>query len=409
MTQDFRSHHGVNAPQTGAPSAQPHQGYAQPQAGGWSPQTAPQGYAAAPHVAHQGGSTVHSGQQSAPHAAQSYAAQQPSYHEQLYAQGHGQSQYGAPHGFAAPDAEYDDGSATAAMPRLGAAQWAGAAISFALVLTLGVWGYKQMVRDVSGVPVIRAMSESARSVPEDPGGQLAMHQGLAVNSVTADGSAAAPADSLILAPKPIALTDEDQPMGEIEPEATLVSYTPETNAYAVPADEGLTQIAVDVDPLELDAVEPVSASVELEPEADLGPEIVVSPMPKPRPVRLAAAQTNTTIKTDASPSLDGVAGDIFAAIGATEEVSPADVSADTPMVQLGAFPKRDSAVMEWDRLSTKFADFMEGKKRVVAEATSGGKPFYRLRAIGFENTEDSKRFCAALNAMKTGCVPVARN
>ncbi|MFT6652193.1 MAG: hypothetical protein ACJAX2_002053, partial [Celeribacter sp.] len=70
-------------------------------------------------------------------------------------------------------------------PQLGATQWGGAVVSLALIVGLGVWGYNLMARDVSGVPVIRDMSGNARSVPENPGGQLAMHQGLSVNSVTA--------------------------------------------------------------------------------------------------------------------------------------------------------------------------------------------------------------------------------
>ena len=97
--------------------------------------------------------------------------------------------------------------------KLNVAQLAGAGVSLALIIGLCVWGYRLMVRDVSGVPVIRAMSEEARLVPEDPGGQLAMHQGHAVNTVTADGSAAAPADRLVLPPGAMELADEDQPMG----------------------------------------------------------------------------------------------------------------------------------------------------------------------------------------------------
>ncbi|MEN8836518.1 MAG: SPOR domain-containing protein [Celeribacter marinus] len=393
MTQDFKSHQGTHSAQIDGYAAQPNYGHVPPQHG--QPQHGGQPHAQ--YGASRDPSGVHSEQQYAP---------QPAYHApRLHAQHHGQygSQFGAPE---AGYADYDDG-AVAQMPRLGVTQWAGAAVSLVLVLSIGVWGYKQMVRDVSGVPVIRALAGEARSIPDDPGGQLAMHQGLAVNSVTADGSAAAPADRLMLAPKPIALLDEDQPMGEIEPEATFVAYAPDTNAYAIEADDGLTQIAVVPDALELTDFEQVSAP--LASGVDLGPDVSVSPMPKPRPVRLAAAHAANATATDALPSLDGVAGDILAAVGATDEVDMASLSADTAIVQLGAFPKRESALIEWDRLSAKFSDFMDGKQRVVVEATSGGKPFYRLRAVGFANTDDSKRFCAALNAMNAACVPVARN
>ena len=43
---------------------------------------------------------------------------------------------------------------------------AGAALSVALVVGVGVWSYRLMVRDVTGVPVIRAMSGPIRTSPE---------------------------------------------------------------------------------------------------------------------------------------------------------------------------------------------------------------------------------------------------
>ena len=75
---------------------------------------------------------------------------------------------------------------------------AGAAVSLALIAGVGVWGYKLMVRDVSGVPVVRAASGEMRVRPEEPGGQLARHQGLAVNAIAADGVAAGPVDQVTL-------------------------------------------------------------------------------------------------------------------------------------------------------------------------------------------------------------------
>ena len=69
----------------------------------------------------------------------------------------------------------------------------GAVASVALVAGIGVWGYKLLMRDVSGVPVVRALEGPMRIAPEDPGGRPADHQGLAVNEVAAYGTAAAPA------------------------------------------------------------------------------------------------------------------------------------------------------------------------------------------------------------------------
>ena len=71
---------------------------------------------------------------------------------------------------------------------------AGAMMSLALMVGVGVWGYKLLSRDVTGVPVVRAVEGPMRVQPADPGGEPADHQGLAVNDVAARGSAAAPAE-----------------------------------------------------------------------------------------------------------------------------------------------------------------------------------------------------------------------
>lgn len=299
-------------------------------------------------------------------------------------------------------------------PQLGATQWGGAVVSLALIVGLGVWGYNLMARDVSGVPVIRDMSGNARSVPENPGGQLAMHQGLSVNSVTADGSASAPADTLTLAPRPMALTDEDRPMGDT---VTIVSSYQPDNAYtqtpeplpvvaplaAQVAAQVATQASVP-DPLELSRVEAVSADA----SQDLNTSAFArSPRPKARPVRLALAVSSpaTAASSVSDVSLDGVAGDILAALGSEGEMPTAQVPVGAPLVQFGAFQNEDIARAEWDRLAFKFEALMDGKTRIVEKAQSGGKTFYRLRALGFTDAADSNRFCAALTARNAACVP----
>ena len=110
--------------------------------------------------------------------------------------------------------------------------WTGAVVSLGLVVGLGVWGYQLAVRDVSGVPVIQAMEGPARVTPDDPGGRQADHQGLSVNQVAAEGSAAPPADQLLLAPKPVDLAPEDKPQPDLEPRSSLASLTAEPEVEA---------------------------------------------------------------------------------------------------------------------------------------------------------------------------------
>ncbi|TNE69675.1 MAG: SPOR domain-containing protein [Rhodobacteraceae bacterium] len=344
--------------------------------------------------------------------------------DRLFADGHVHFEQQSPRhtatGFQDPRASYEAGPAYvydttdmlseegAERPHLGPAQWGGAIVSLALILGLGIWGYKLMVRDVTGVPVIRAMEGAARILPDDPGGQLAMHQGLAVNSVTADGSAAPPADRYVLAPAAADLSEEDQPMADIRP--VLSSYEPSTADYAVqPASAPLEEMAVEQDPLELEGVETVVAA-EPEPleEASVANARPV-PLPKPRPVRLASLAAE-----QGGASLDGVAGDILAALGAAEsvemarEMAPEDVPEGSRLVQFGAYQSAEVARSEWERLTGRFTDLMDGKTRVIERAESGGKTFYRLRAYGFADASDSNRFCAAITSMNAACTPTVQ-
>ncbi len=303
----------------------------------------------------------------------------------------------------------DDGSGS--RPALGPAQWGGAALSLALIVGLGVWGYSLMMRDVRGVPVIRALEGSARILPDDPGGQLAMHQGLAVNSVTADGSAAAPADQYILAPSATGLTDEDQPVGSIAP--VLVSYGPTSDAYAVTPQPALQAVQGEESPLEMTTVDAVEEEMPTEEVAEAPTNVMRSPIPKvrpaytPRPTQ-TAPETVQLASLSTGASLDSVAGDILAAVSNQGEMAPSEVASGTRLVQFGAFQSEDIARAEWDRLSGKFGDLMDDKTRVIEKAESGGKTFYRLRALGFADASDANRFCAALTSMNAACVPTVQ-
>jgi len=86
----------------------------------------------------------------------------------------------------------------------------GAVLSVALVISGAIWAYQLAVRDVAGVPVIRAVVDPMRLAPSNPGGSQALHQGLSVNAVAAAGTALPLPESLTLAPRPMELAEEDQ-------------------------------------------------------------------------------------------------------------------------------------------------------------------------------------------------------
>lgn len=86
---------------------------------------------------------------------------------------------------------------------------AGAGTSLLLVIGVLVWGYRLAMRDVNGIPVIKAVQGPMRIAPEDPGGQISDNVGLTVNRVEADAKGAPQTDKIVLAPQPAALGPRD--------------------------------------------------------------------------------------------------------------------------------------------------------------------------------------------------------
>ncbi|MHC0052665.1 SPOR domain-containing protein [Actibacterium sp. D379-3] len=316
-------------------------------------------------------------------------------------------------------ANYDEYDTPTAPPARGALQtattWAGAVTSVVLVVGLAVWGYRLTVRDVSGVPVVRALEGPMRIAPEDPGGSQADHQGLAVNRVAAEGEAAPPADRLLLAPRPVDLADEDAPRADLRPqpqlkqaapepatppaETTITAPDPVTAAVALAMAE---ERAPQDSPAELEIADTLATSDETAPEdtdstrlvPDPVPGVVSSPRPRPRPEGdLAARAAINAVTAAATPAKP-------------EELAASAVLPGTNLVQLGAFDSADVARAEWQRLSSRFDSLMDGKQRLIQSAVSGGHTFYRLRAVGFTDISDARRFCAALTAEKADCIPV---
>ncbi len=289
---------------------------------------------------------------------------------------------------------------------------AGAATSVALVLGMGYWGYTLAVRDMTGIPVVQALEGPMRMAPEDPGGTIADHQGLSVNTIAAEGGVSAPADQLVLAPAPIGLDANDltgTTIAMVAPVSSRAATQPGLVIAAVPQDDedgsnplqtvsldANTDISALVEKLSQGAV-PLSGELDITLNTNPQPVFVLpkgalaqSPRPRPRPegrVTMAAAAVETPAET--------------------QEITGENLASGTRLVQLGAFDSEDIARGEWARLSGKFADLLTDKTRIVQAAQSGGRTFYRLRAMGFADEADSRRFCSALVAERAACIPVA--
>lgn len=335
------------------------------------------------------------------------------------------------------DVDFETEVDTGAFTRVAA--FLGATASIALVVGVGIWGYKLVSRDVSGVPVVRAIEGPMRIQPTNPGGTPADHQGLAVNTVAAKGTAAPPPDRLVLAPQPVSLSDDDAPVATLETKATVAQVNPTPTSVSEDAvsafqdgavDAIVAELTVGVEPLEntgeqllTDSAQqdlivqpkPVSLTepddevaidpadlVKFQPDASVvnAPGVVRSLRPQTRPARAVAsgdAAESATLNAAINAAVETAAG---------LDVDPESLPVGTRLAQLGAYDTPEIARAEWDRLNTRFGDYMDGKNRVIQKASSGGRTFYRLRAMGFDDLSDARRFCSALVAERADCIPV---
>lgn len=277
--------------------------------------------------------------------------------------------------------------------------WIGAVASVALVVGLVYWVFQLGTRNPNEIPIIRAMEGPARTQPDNPGGSQASHQGLAVNAVQSEGSAEKTAETVILAPLQQPLIAEDiaqNNRANIQPALRPVAVnTPAKTKTSLTTQEAVEQtIIAAVDPTPRPTVQ--DPTLIIENVATKNNSIVIasskyaplqSLVPRARPTDLIKRIENTT--TIAAQANAGA------------------VPLGTRLVQLGAYDTEAIAVKEWDKLIGKHGDLMAGKNRLVQSATSGGREFYRLRAMGFETVEDSRNLCSALLARGIPCIPVA--
>ena len=293
-------------------------------------------------------------------------------------------------------AVYDQGHVpVSGATRAGAlVNYVGAIVSCALIVGVGVWGYKLVVRDVSGIPVVRAMAGEMRVLPTTPGGEVSVHTGLSVNEVAAVGEASAPEDSVALAPAMAGLADEDV--------VTLLSTGVEEVSAIVPSVAPEIEVKV-----ALNATQIVAAPLSTDDILALANQIAGHTLPLAPIADVTVVAKNVPgVSVSLRPMLRPTFTPVVAAAEVQSLVTTTAFALGTNLVQIGAFPKAENAATEWTRLQGRFGDVMGGKARVIQAATSGGKTLYRLRAQGFSELGDARRFCAALVAEGTDCIPV---
>lgn len=290
---------------------------------------------------------------------------------------------------------------------------AGAVISLVLVAAAGMWTWQMIQRDVSGVPVVRALEGPHRLAPEDPGGRQAAFQGLSINELVGTGESAG-ADEITLAPSGPGLGAQD-----IAPAASGSGGGATSPAQTAPSDmlRGDDSLAVPV-ALQRDlpqAAEPLGFN------APNRSAVTRSPRPPARGADLAARVSSSPSRSGAASSsgtsgsvgqdddlASAIASSVAQGLGTRQglDIDPASIGPGTRLVQLGAYESVAAAQGAWDNLARRFAPLLEDRGRVIEAAHSGGSVFYRLRAHGFEDERDARRFCAALVDGQVDCIPV---
>jgi hypothetical protein len=317
---------------------------------------------------------------------------------------------------------------------------AAAAISVALIGGVGIWGYKLLMRDVTGVPVVRALVGEMRVSPENPGGVIATHIGLSVNSVPALGGAAQPEDRLILAPSNVSLQAEDLEVtsaaeaGEVVASvqgplgaAITTSLSSDDMTTSAQGGDQIAALSMPIDPsVPLTAADVLALADQIAagaaPMSDLADGVnvpievavngvVVNPDLIPDGVSGVRRSVRPTARPASRPAVVAtpVSADVEPAAvtpAVTGEVTTAVIPVGTKLVQLGAFDSADIAASEWARMTQRFPEFFDDKDQIIQQANSGGRTFFRLRAMGFTDLSDARRFCSALSAEGAACIPV---
>lgn len=324
------------------------------------------------------------------------------------------------------DFEFVAADGAAAILPEGARRIAGAAVFVGLIGVMGLWAYQLGTQDAREVPIIKAMVGPTRVQPEEPGGLQAAHQGLEVNSVLASqaagqGSKATPVKSAQPATakataQPEVLKAEDAPQG------TLVAATPAALAQRVMQEKGAQPGDAEVAALAMPdegglTGDPMAEAIG-EDEAVDAAAVVAGPRPMNRPTNLVLARANATADTAVKPKA-AVATTTPAAAVSTPAPTPVaatpqaaavkqvtSVKSGTRMVQLGAYDSEAMAQKAWSRLVAANPDLLSSKGLYVERATSNARVFYRLRATGFDLSEQTRVMCELLRSRGVDCIPV---
>lgn len=329
-------------------------------------------------------------------------------------------------------------------------------------LTAGViyWGVQLAQRDPNSLPVIRAPEGLARLEPTNPGGVQEEFTGLAVNRIQSGDLSEE--EIIALAPDLSLLEEEDVPAlldlegEEITPTRVDINELNGEQVVEVPDlapmttrvdDETGAEIMMPVTAEEVEtalaeALKLASTMMEGEETAASGEAAAVASDATSEEEDLAALIFEDVIsQLSAAESAEEGAAEAVAEEAATEDQAEvtevaadvpettteddatevanatptetategeevASVEAGTALIQLGAFGSRNVARTMWETLQSRNTELLSGRSYFIQPVETGGKTLFRLRVLGFANSDEARSMCAALAERKTPCLAV---
>ena len=267
--------------------------------------------------------------------------------------------------------------------------WFGASLALLLIVALVVWAYRLGHRDVTAIPVIRAVLEPAKVQPDEPGGAKVAHQDISSYSAgavdaadTADttgtaGGAKSPSTEITFAPPPERPAEEDVAMGALQPTPSAENPAPETAPEA-------TARAIEDPAGEAPGEDPEATETAALDASDLAPGASPRVRVRPRDLVQRMAAARRAIFEEAEPELRAAASQV--------------------QIQLGAFPDRNVTKSEWERIYRANEDILQDRALVVQSTISGGRRFFRLRSGPFKDRIEAQNVCRALQARGQDCL-----
>ena len=248
------------------------------------------------------------------------------------------------------------------------------------------WGYGAFVQSESKVTVITAPDGPLKVLPEDPGGNLASHLGFSVNSVQESGQVAGPSAKIFLAPPAISVQESDlrslsgfgDSNGAIDLKSSindaLAVIFKDTNTLSEVTFLNLKEI-----PIKEDIVEKAIVSKSLA-------------RPEKRPIKIVSAILHQ---------------DLVAQIVLNQVKASMVDSKDELMVHLGSFKNKVLASADVENFVVRHKGYLTDKTVFLQKSETGGRSIYRMRAIGFSNISEMKKFCAIINSFGNDCMPIS--